>query len=705
MPRQSAVAVENNFRNGLVTEATGINFPENGCTETFDCVFNFDGSVQRRLGFDFELDFTTKNITRSNKVIKEHVWKNVSGDGDVTLLVKQVGDTLYFYKTTEGAISQGAIADTIVMAEVSGAPMMDTVEAQFCDGNGYLFVTHPYIEPFRVAYDTSSEQVTPTDIIIKIRDFEGAAADSLGITDRPTATLASMTDVHEYNLRNQGWTTESLTAWDTAQTTMPSNADQMWRFKDASENLDFSNASIARITLGNTLAPKGHYILTLSNQDRDAAAGTTGVAATTTGYQRPSTCAFSTGRVFYTGVNKAKFNSKIFFTQIAERDEQYAYCYQVNDPTAEELFDLLPSDGGVIDVQEAGTIHKLFPVPGGIAVFAANGIWYITGSQGIGFTANDYTVIKIASIETLGASTFVDVAGFPAWWNAEGIYVMSAQGNLPTVKSLSQEKIKSFYDTIPLSSKRRAKGYYNSTDGIVQWIYRSTATQNVDDIYSYDRCLNLDTNTGAFYPWRITDSDVHVHGIFVSDAIGGQITINNVVDGSGNLVIDSGGNQVVVFRSTGSDASPAFKYICSYPDPGSGDNFTFAEASNEDYIDWLQYDATGEDFDSYFISGFKLRGEGLRKFQSNWTTIFSRIGQPVSYTFQGIWDWALTGSGTGRWSPTQLVQHTDLNYSTARRRLKVRGHGLALQFHVKSVSGEPFDIVGWSSLDSANALP
>lgn len=142
----------------------------------------------------------------------------------------------------------------------------------------------------------------------------------------------------------------------------------------------------------------------------------------------------------------------------------------------------------------------------------------------------------------------------------------------------------------------------------------------------------------------------------------------------------------------------------SYADGGSYE-FTFADVSNPNHLDWFSYDDIGVDYTSYFITGFKIRGEGIRKFNNNWVRIFSRLETPVAYNFQAIWDYAVTGSGTGRWSSNQRVEHTDLNYSTVTRRLKVRGHGLAMQFRVSSVMGEAFDIIGWSAMQTANQGP
>lgn len=704
---QSVVSIENNFKNGLITEATGVNFPENAVTETYDCIFNIDGSVKRRRGFDFEANNTTKNINRTDRAISTYLWKNVAGNGDLTVYVVQVGATIYFYKTDSSSLSTGAVVSTVTLTPVSGAPVPDAVEAQFSDGNGYLIVTHPYCEPMRVAFDPDTDIASSTTIILKIRDFEGAIADPESIDSRPSVSLGGLNVNHKYNLLNQGWTAANLTIWDTNQTTMPSNADVMFSFKDSSDNFDATSAAIARVNAGNSKAPNGHYILTLSNQDRDTAAGTSGVVATTTGSQRPSTSAFFAGRAFYSGINYLGFNAKIYFTQIIERTTQYGETYQVNDPSAEDLFDLLPSDGGVINIQEAGTIYKLMTIPGGMAVFAANGVWFITGSTGIGFTANDYTVQKIAEIATLSASSFVSVAGYPAWWNNEGIYTLVVEGNntIPSVKSLTYTTIKDFYDDIPQSSKIYAKGYFNYIDGVIQWIYRSTGTNQVTNIYEYDRVLNFNLRTNAFYPWTISSSDVKVNGIVVLDSSAGLTSVANVIDGSSNNVVDTSSDQVIAYTTSGiQDAELTSKFLVSFPS-GVTYSFTMAEETNPEYIDWFQNDATGIDYTSYFITGYKLKGQGLRKFQLGWTRFFSEVNESVSYYVQGIWNFANTGSGTGRWSTRQYVTHTDTNYSVASRRLKIRGHGTTLQLKVTSASGQPFTMLGWVNLDTVNPAP
>lgn len=710
MPRSAATVVENNFKNGLVTEASGLNFPENACTETFNCIFNFDGSVIRRRGLEFEHRYTTKSIpSRLLQAMTTYIWKNVGNDGNTTLQVVQVGNKLYFYKMSGFAISDGALASTVTLTPTLTSLTPGTRECQFNTGNGLLFVTHPWCEPFYVEYDSTDDSFDVTTLTLKIRDLEGVE-DPYEVDERPRGDLADMGKPHFYNLLNQGWRGAELREWEGRRAgafdDMPSNSDLMWTFKDLSDKFVVSkNEDIDRVMRGNTPAPKGHFILDLFNQDREEASGINNLEdPITTNGRRPSTCAFFAGRVFYGGIPFKKHTSRIYFTQIVERDEQYEACHQQNDPTSEDVADLLPTDGGFIAIPEAGTIYRLFAITGALLVFAANGVWSIGGSTGLGFTANDYVVSKISSIATISATSFVDVGGFPAWWNAEGIYVIApSQGGSFQVTSLTDPRIKRFMNAIPLRSKQQARGHFNLVTGVVQWLYRSTEAGTPDEVYDYDRILNYNMMTGAFYPWTLPDSDVRIHGISCAEGRETLAVPDVVTDELGNDVTDDAGEDVTIYNLLGQGIGLAFKYLVSYEE-GVNSLLTFAEEASGTYTDWLVFgDDTG--YESYFISGYKVHGEAIKKFQANYVNVYSRnSANQTMYYFQGLWDYATSGT-TGRWSSRALVTHNDADYANFSRRLKVRGHGKALQFKVASIPGVPFDIIGWSNFETGNQLP
>src|SRR5690348_5828667 len=176
MPRQVVQTVENSFVNGLISQGAGLNFPEKGCTDTDNCIFWEWGAVTRRQGIDFEDQFVSQTVTRSSSAFSTFVWKNVADDANITLVVQQVGDTLYFWDAiTFANISLGAIADTVDLNDFTpaGGIAPDRYECQFANGHGVLFVFHPYCEPFYVEYDALTSTFTATQISVQIRDFEG----------------------------------------------------------------------------------------------------------------------------------------------------------------------------------------------------------------------------------------------------------------------------------------------------------------------------------------------------------------------------------------------------------------------------------------------------------------------------------------------------------------------------------------------------
>jgi len=128
---------------------------------------------------------------------------------------------------------------------------------------------------------------------------------------------------------------------------------------------------------------------------------------------------------------------------------------------------------------------------------------------------------------------------------------------------------------------------------------------------------------------------------------------------------------------------------------------TFSEFINDSYLDW-QASGESEDFTSYFITGYKVHGDAIRKFQNNYIQLYTNNDVFSLFDFQNRWDYSISGN-TGRWSNRQRITMDDSNYKYRSRRLKTRGHGKALQYKVTSVSGEPFNIVGWSTWETGNS--
>jgi hypothetical protein len=791
MPNQPQASLENNFSGGLKTEFTGLNFPENACTSASNCIFSIIGDVNRRLGFDFETNYQLNTINSPvGMAISTYKWNNVGGDGSTQVEVQQVGSTLYFYQITNATIaaplSTTKLASTVNVSSfvASGGSYDATVECQYTDGNGFLFVFHPNVDPFYCTFNAGV--ITATRIDLQIRDTNGIVEPGIPYNQRPL----SLTPEHQYNLANQGWgyswTATSITintigtgsfTWNIGTSTLPiavgslvtafptlnhvnlpanfitgtvssytgtlltitetanggggtfggnvhtdywnitpapnyintffntakiggtplnaypSNAEQWWWYRNTNittNNPDgtFKPSALADyVVLSNVQAPKGSIIFDAFNQDRSAVSGIINLTPVTT-TARPVTGAWFQGRVFYSGVNSSQqatgdasyftWTEDIYFSKIMEDVSDFGRCFQVNDPTNDKLFNLLPSDGGVITIQGSGAIYKLFPLKFGLLVFAANGIWYISGSTGIGFTANDYTITKISNVQSISGTSVVNVLGWPVFWNEEGIYEVkptkeAGSAHSPDIaldiNNLCLGTILSFYQNIPLQSKKYARGDYDPNSYVIQWLYRSTNESNITSRYQFDSALNINTYKGPFYPYSFTISPTspYVCGITYVAGPGGSTS-----------------------------PSPTFKYLTV-----SGTHFTFSE--EKDNVHWEDWNSTGTpvDYTSTFTSGYKLHGSAWKLWQLGYVYLFSENTEQTSYIVRGLWDYGTSGN-SGKWSTGQKIINNIPNFGNVFRKVRIRGRGLALQLQISSVTGYPFNFAGWSMWEQIN---
>lgn len=778
MANQVLFSTENNFTRGLITEATGLNFPENAATDSDNCVYTLIGDVTRRLGINKEISGTSNTVSVSSSAINTYKWNNVGGDGLTEIVVEQVGGTLYFYRSSSATVSSPLsvqlLSSTVNLSNFIAFGSIDTsIECQFSSGNGYLFVFHPQCDPFYCNYITGV--ITGVPISLGIRDFAGID-ESIGVNVRPT----SLNQEHLYNLTNQGWTAGNpwqsgsttliysnlgsstfivatgltitngdtvliennhqaspggifqvagtvvmtgtvtsytsisgtlvinvtyvnptwsgsgygdwiivptnhgyISTWNSAEGNYPSNADVWWYFKNSSGTFDPATTQ-TQVDLSTGNAPKGSFVLNPFNQKRSAVSGVTGLTDVTT-VVRPRTGAWFQGRIFYSGVDDTfaatgdaiytTWTENIYFSQVIQTSSDFGKCYKTNDPTSEQLFGDLPTDGGVITIQGSGSIFKLFPLQNALLVFAANGVYYITGSQGIGFAANDYNIIQLSHVRSISGMSFVDVNGWPVFWNEEGIYQVSptqdgqntpgaVRTNQIQVSPITVGTIQTFYDDIPKSSKKYARGAYDPIEYTLKWVYKDTEAVDVTDRYRFNKVLCYNTYNKAFYPYTIDTTSKYISGVVYVTSPGGLNTPESVIKYS---IADS-------------------------------TTISFGDENDDTFVDWGSID-----FVSTFTTGYKLRGQGIKKFQPSYIQVYCRTNDSASsYRIQSLWDYS-TSRSSGRWSSIQLVTNGLSRFGTVFRRHRLRGSGFAVQFKFLSASGLPFDIQGWAVADSSNS--
>ena len=181
-----------------------------------------------------------------------------------------------------------------------------------------------------------------------------------------------------------------------------------------------------------------------------------------------------------------------------------------------------------------------------------------------------------------------------------------------------------------------------------------------------------------------------------------------VVDNLSAQVVDNLGADVITYGFARTSVNTTTKFLCSYPESASY-KFTFAECFSVLYYDWVKLDDVGSDYTSYVTTGYRVKTQGQRRFQSNYLFVFSDLSdldETSAYTFQALWNYGTSGD-TGEWTQKQTISqastHEETNYDASRRKLKVRGSGTAVQFKFSSVAGEPFHLIGWAVYDTANS--
>lgn len=719
MARAVANKLYRTFVGGLKTEANELTYPENSTTAEDNCIIYRKGNRSRRLGIGVEQGETTLPVSMNPGVVsQEFTWKAVANDANLTFLVQQIGDLLYFYDLSVRplSLSKKNFNASLNLYLAPGVTDVTQTPVQMSSGRGLLFVTSEKTEPFMVEYNPEANSFTVSRIYIQIRDFKGLN-DGLANDEEPQ----TLTKEHHYNLRNQGWvsaandgtgndvnyfdsfgnsatykgpTSGPITQYEAEIGRYPANNKQWWAARDATTN-DFDPALLAKFYSGNNRAPRGHYVVNAFYIDRTSVSGVADIPPEAK-VERPVSTAFFGGRVWYLS------GSTLYFSQVLDDKSKAGFCYQEADPTAEDISDLLPTDGGEIPIPEMARGTKLVPLGDSLVVFANNGIWSVNGTAA-GFSATDYSVSKVNPIGTEYPGSIVETEEQIYWWSQVGIMAMAVRmGQFGAVEgvfektNISEQTIQTFYtNSIPDARKPFVKSCYDPATNVIQWLY---SDDELIPSYSYNRILNLDLTLQAFYPWSV------------------DVTLGPRLTGLFNMPES-------VFIDHPQIRDNTFMFTFSCPSEGSWSN-AFGFFNNTNFADWQFFDNVGVPYLSFCETGYELLEDAMRQKQTPWIfTYFRRTEEnfvpngsgdfdgdkPSSCYFQVKWDWS-NSQISNKWSSkVQAYRHTrlpmfeesDLTFNTGYpivvTRHKVRGTGKAIQFRFEcNEIGKDFDLLGWA---------
>lgn len=728
-----------NFVAGLNSEAGWFTAPPNTWSNGDNVTPSIDGTLRKRVALDYESLVEVQTVASAGTTQDQlwaystNYWNSVGGDGDLNIIVVQIGRYLHFYENISGAVTGRKYSFTVDLNTYkapTNPATIGTSTVQTVSATGKLVVVSADTEPLLITYN-SSTSITVTPIVLYMRDFVGVN-DGYAIDFRPDAVPNTDAEwKHEYNLRNQGWNTSTLATYR-ATGFSPSNA-QSWIYgKDSSDV--FQAALLDKQDFGTSPAPKGRFLLNAFSRDRATASGvsSTYVPTENEGY-RPRTCAFFAGRAWFSGIKGSTLLSNyIFFSQVASSDDKFGKCYQDLDPTSEILNDILDSDGGHISIQDCGEIMHLEPTVNGILVFASNGVWKIAGTANTGFTAAGYEVTKVSSIGTVSDRSVVvtDVGIF--YWGQAGIYIIAPTENGVTISvtNVSDTIIKTFYNNISSLSKKYCEGNYNSAEKLVTWFYAdNNLIENSGVSYRYRKnlVLTFDMRLKCFYTYSISSlatNSPYVVSLFTTKEVGNLTQTFNVTNETGvDNVVDALGNQVTITANVPNAGAAATKHLVTRVVSNqlyyAFADFYTTENSPDKFYDWHSVDGVGAEFrssveTSYIphATGFAKRGQSayVTVFMERTETDIDANGDAVnasSCMLRAKWDFT-DSTAANKWSAEQEVYRLprlflddgsdifDNGYPLVVTKNKVRGRGRALQLKFSDSAGKDMRLAGWS---------
>lgn len=722
----------NSLIKGLITEAGELTFPEGASVDELNCSLSRDGSRSRRLGIEFEAGnvLSSFNVDPS-QIFTVGQWENPGGIAGLTLMVVQVGGTLYFYNSGKAPYSgqETDLSVDLTTYQIAGKDIT-TSRVQFASIASALVVASEAMDTVYLTYDGTN--ITETRVEFRVRDFEWMS-DICDLTEKiPNATV---TVARKYDTLNAGWVGNNgsdlqtfsgitqpkdggfaaLQTYYSAYTSWPP-LTHPW-FSGKGSGGSFGLDDWEDVYSGSSLIGNGHFILNFFEKDRNTAAGMTGIP-TEIEESRFSTVASYSSRMFYAGLGSGKNSGKILYSRLIETLKEstsctvIGECYQQNDPVAEYYSDLLETDGGVIHIPDAYNIRKLYTHNQYLYVFADNGVWVISGPDNR-FSPTGYYISKVSNIGIYSVDSFVAAEGVPFWWSKYGIHTFAYDetSGFPIEQNLSLNTIQSFWDEIDTNAKNYVSAAYDRVNKQIFWVYPENSE---DSLNKKTRILILDIPLQAFYPWRVADSSSYIMSLYFFDAYGSETFEDTVFDASEVTVTDSVGDTVWVtgynLIRTSSTQLGALTY--------TGGKLTVSSFSNTEFVDW-----ESEDYSSYVVAGYDFAGDMLLKKSAPYVTVYLRSTEegfepitlepinPSGLFLEAYWDYknyASTRQQCYLPKPTPVVDTNNLddngqNKSVVTTRLKVRGNGRSMRLKFEAEEGKNFILLGYSVLVGVNA--
>lgn len=759
--KPSAKLEVNSFVQGLITEASPLNFPPNASFDEENYDLNRRGTRSRRKGMDFEDSFVNRNITISDiEFLKTnppstYKWLAVGGDNDLNYLVVQTGNYLRFHDMKVDPLSS-AIGSSLQLT------FPEDVTYSFTSVDGKLIVVAGQDQVAIITRDSATGFITAIYSRLLTRDVWGVEETTEPSYETDVSYRGGGNNTHKYNLQNQSWgiprkdkdgvLRDPTELYNTDLGVYPSNSEVVWtglQFQPvATGQVPFERiyTNLYQETLGSELkTARGYYIIDVlrrgaSRQTQYIANNAkypilTPASVTLPGDFTPGGAAVIgefAGRVFFGGfsgeiqngdIRSPNLSNLLFFSQLVKSSPDIVKCYQSGDPTSRESSDVVDTDGGFIRIAGMFKPLALLNLSTSLIVIATNGVWSVTGGSDFGFSATNFKVDKISTFGGIAVSSVVEFSGRAMYWGEDGIYAIGKdQFGSWTVQSVTENTIQTYYESLGNDVKARAVSCYDAIGKKIRWLYKSG---EVFTETSIQRELVFDLSLNAFSKNRIYNSlsnRFEITSLFSSIEFKNPSGDEEVLVGDDEVFIP--GDDVVIPSIELVSSLQTTRYVVYTVDSGIA-YYSFAYYKDETFVDW-QVSGEGVDAFAFLITGAQTAGDSSLAKQVPYLTMhFYRTEDGVdenlvpvhqsSCLFRGQWDFS-NSINSNKWGPlreayryrrlylaTDVGDTYDTGFSLITSKNKLRGRGKAFSLYLETSPLKDCRIVGWNLNIDGNA--
>lgn len=766
MPKPGQRSDVNNFTGGLITEASPLNFPPNASADEQNFELDRTGLRSRRLGMNFEPDFTNilagpTSFGIADSGYNTFRWESVGGDPNTNYAVVQVDQALTFFDLSKDAITEGGADGQVVLTVFP-----TNVRFSLASVEGYLVVVSGAEQFAVISRNFVANSFALEYGRLKVRDVWGVEeiAQPTYETD-PTFRTKTLDSYHYYNLQNQSWgiprtdstggSVDPILNYAAGNSGFyPSSAEQVWtglQFQAVATGQQpfermYPNLYIE--SLGSNLdSAKGYFIIDAlrrgtSRQDAVQAnrvkypqlQGTPPNVVDRTDSGPKCTTDFA-GRIWYSGFagvvvggdkRSPNLSNYVFFSQLIKSRKEFGLCYQDGDPTSRDNSDIVATDGGFVRISGARNIIAMRNLHTHLIVIASNGVWTVTGgTQDSGFDATNYKVSKISTFGGLSESSVIVAGDNCFYWSEDGIYAVSKNqyGDM-TVDSISLGTIQSYYDSISALSRTKAFGEYDQIAKKLRWVFKTgtafTADSETTELI-FDLTLKAWTKNLIM---NLADNSVEVMGVFTTANFTHSFVDDLVFSGVDNVL--AGTEQVVIPALQLANNVQSLRYLAVHLVAGIP-YYTVSYYNEATWLDWVSKDGVGVDAYAFCLTGDSTFGDSGAEKQTPYIIMhFNRTEEGVnadltpahqsSCLMRAQWSFA-NNVVSNKWSPlTQAYRYRkvrftenisdmyDTGFEVITTKSKLRGRGKAFALYFETEAGKDLQILGWNLTLNGNQI-